>query len=64
MNKKNPHNLRKTKGQRKGWSTLKTERLDWEQRLNVVVEVKAHVSPVKNMKKSEGKLQSQFFLIP
>lgn len=64
MNRKNPQHLKKSKGQRKGWSALKSERLNWEQRLDVIVEVKAHVSFDKKNTKNEGKPQSQYFLIP
>lgn len=64
MKRKNLQNSRKTKGQRKGWSSLESERLDWQKRLSVVVEVKACVSPVNHLNKREGALQSQYFLIP
>lgn len=64
MKRKELKTGKKSKGQRKGWSTLKEDNPNWVQRLNVVVEVKAHVSSVSSSRKVEGKLQSQYFLIP
>ncbi|WP_075352573.1 hypothetical protein [Algoriphagus marinus] len=64
MKRKELKSVRKSKGQRKGWSTLKEDNPNWVQRLNVVVEVKAHVSSANSSRKVEEKLQSQYFLIP
>tara|TARA_R110002020_G_scaffold227530_3_gene438143 strand:- start:1912 stop:2106 length:195 start_codon:yes stop_codon:yes gene_type:complete len=64
MKRKEFRTGKKSKGQRKGWSTLKEDNPNWAQRLNVVVEVKAHVSSVNHSRKVAEKLQSQYYLIP
>tara|TARA_R110002020_G_scaffold335371_5_gene550541 strand:+ start:1472 stop:1666 length:195 start_codon:yes stop_codon:yes gene_type:complete len=64
MKKKEHKTGMKSKGQRKGWTALREDNPNWAKRLNVVVEVKAHVSSASSSRKVEGKLQSQYFLIP
>ncbi len=64
MNRKELKSGRKSKGQRKGWESLKSENPDWEQRMNVMVEVTNAIFPTKPSQKVSDKLQSQYFLIP
>jgi|AntRauMFilla1563_2_1112583.scaffolds.fasta_scaffold140052_1 hypothetical protein len=64
MKREGLKSLRKSKGQRMGWASLREENPNWEQRLNVIVEIKAHVSIVKSSTKKSDKLQSQYFLVP